>query len=149
MGSVSITSPLIGIPPPLIANLSSGLRRKLVIAVAGFAGKTDPADATVEDLLNYFPTRYEDRSNFISIGELQPGMEAAVEIYTKISGGFQVGRNRNPRQPQLFLFEISGSDASNRFKPVVVKWFVSGKNAKSIIQYYSDRFARGTRFVAY
>src|SRR6185503_12348026 len=118
MGSVSITTPLVGVPSALIANLSSNLRQKLAVAVAGFAGKTNPDEATVEDLLNYFPTRYEDRSNFVSIDDLQPGMEAAVEIYVKVSGGYQVGRGRSPRQPQLFIFEISGSGAATRAKPV-------------------------------
>ena len=30
-----------------------------------------------------------------------------------------------------------------------VKWFVSGKQAERIVNYYQDRFARGTRFVAF
>jgi len=37
--------------------------RKLALAVAGTANKHDAAEATVEDLLNYLPMRYEDRSN--------------------------------------------------------------------------------------
>ena len=147
--SIGITTPLIDIPGPQIANLSTNLRHKIAIAVAGFVGKTDPADATVEDLLNYFPTRYEDRSNFVQIDELSDGLEAAVEIYVKVSGGFRVGKNRGPRQPPLYIFEISGADAERSQRPVVVKWFVSGKAADRIVSYYEDRFPRGTRFVAY
>ena len=45
-----------------IAKLSKAMARKLALAVANFANKTDATEATVEDLLNYFPTRYEDRS---------------------------------------------------------------------------------------
>ena len=147
--TISITTPLIEIPLSAIANLSRTLVQKLAVAVAGFANKTDPAEVTVEDLLNYFPARYEDRSNFVRIDELSDGIEAAVEIYVKLSGGFRVGSNRGPRQPPLFIFEITGSDAARKQRPIVVKWFVSGKQAERIVNYYQDRFPRGTRFVAY
>ena len=147
--TISVSTPLLDIPGSSLANLSAAMTRKLAIAVAGFVGKTDPADATVEDFLNYFPTRYEDRSNFIKIDQLSDGVEAAVEIYVKTSGAIRVGKNRGPRQPPLFLVEIVGSDELRTQKPVMVKWFVSGKQAERVAHYYQDRFARGTRFVAY
>ncbi len=147
--SLSIDTPILEFTRHGIAKLSPPMSRKLAVALAPVSAKTDPADVTVEDLLNYFPARYEDRSNFLTIDQLQDGMEAAVEIYVKVRGGFQVGKNRDPRRPPLFIFEISGSDANNRLKPVVVKWFVSGKQAQRIVTYYEDRFPRGTRFVAY
>ncbi len=147
--SISISTPLIEIERAHLANLSPAMSQKLAIAVAGFIGKTDPAEATVEDLLNYFPTRYEDRSNFVRIDELSDGIEAAVEIYVKVSGAIRVGKNRGPRQPPLFLFEITGADESRTQKPVVVKWFIAGKQGEHIANYYQARFARGTRFVAY
>lgn len=132
-----------------IAGLSLFMAKKLASAVANYAGKTDPARATVEDLLNYFPTRYEDRSNFIGIDQLYDGLEASVEIYTRVSGGYRVGKNRNPRQPPLYIYEISGSDRERTRKPVIVFWFISGKAAQSIISYYNSRFTRGSRFVAH
>ncbi len=147
--SLSPDTPILEFPRHGIAKLSPAMSRKLALALAPVSVKNDPADVTVEDLLNYFPARYEDRSNLLTIDQLQDGMEAAVEIYVKVRGGFQVGKNRHPRQPPLFIFEISGSDAKTRLKPVVVKWFVSGKQAKRIVTYYEDRFPRGTRFVAY
>ncbi len=146
---VTPNTPLLEFSPDEIANLSPAMILRLAIAVAGFANKSDPADATIEDLLNYFPARYEDRSNFITIDQLQPDMDAAVEVYVKVSGGFRVGKNRGPKQPPLFLFEITGADAARTQRPVVVKWFVSGKAAERIVAYYQARFARGTRFVAY
>ena len=146
---ISISRPIVEVPDYLIANLSPPLRRKLALALAGVSDKTSPDDITVEDLLNYFPVRYEDRSNLVQIGELSDGIEAAVEINVKVSGGYQVGKNRGPRQPPLFIFEISGNDVHNSLKPVVVKWFISGRNAKNIVQFYMDRFSRGTRFVAF
>ena len=73
-----------------IAHLSAYMSKKLAAAVAAFAEKSEPSDATVEDLLNYFPVRYEDRSNLVQIGELSDGIEAAVEINVKVSGGNRV-----------------------------------------------------------
>src|SRR5439155_8338404 len=146
---LTLNMPVVELYAHDVAKLSAALARKLAVAVAGYAGKSDVEAVTVEDLLNYFPLRYEDRSRFISIDQLENGMEAAVEIYTKVSGGFRVGKNRGPRQPPLFIFEISGADERRTQKPVVVKWFVSGKQAERIVAYYAERFSRGTRFVAY
>ncbi|MEO7672595.1 MAG: ATP-dependent DNA helicase RecG [Pyrinomonadaceae bacterium] len=146
---VSLTTPLIKLHDHGIASISASVSRKLAAAIANHAAKSDIADATVADLLNYFPTRYEDRSNFIGIDKLYDGLEASVEIYTRVSGGFQVGKNRTARQPQLHIFEISGGDRLRTQKPVVVWWFVSGKQSSRIISYYRERFPRGARFVAY
>jgi len=136
-------------PRGSIANLSPAMARKLAVALASFAKKTEPTAVTVEDLLNYFPTRYEDRSHFIPIDELSDGIDAAVEIYVKVSSATQVGKTRGPRRPPLYLFEITGADRDRTQRPVVVKWFVSGKQADRIANYYRDKFTRGTRFVAY
>lgn len=145
---LQLQTPIIELPGH-IAKLSPTIARKLAVAVAQIASKTIVENATVEDLLNYFPTRYEDRSHFIEIDQLADGMDAAVEIFVRNSGGTQVGRNRDPRKPPLFIFEITGGDAEHRLKPVVVKWFISGRNAKNILEYYEKKFVRGTRFVAY
>ena len=147
--AISISTPLVEIPGSLIGDLSPAMIRKLAIAVAGIADRTDPDEVTVEDLLNYFPARYEDRSNFVQINALSGDVEAAVEIYVKTSGFLRVGKNRGPRQPPLFIFEITGADEQRMHKPVIVKWFVSGKQAERIVNYYQDLFTRGTRFVAY
>ncbi|CAN5448859.1 hypothetical protein BH20ACI1_BH20ACI1_13230 [soil metagenome] len=132
-----------------IANLSQAMARKLAMAAANFAYKTDLTEATVEDLLNYFPTRYEDRSNLIQIDELYDGLEASLELYARVSGGFRVGKNRGPKAPPLYIFEITASDVERTRKPVVVWWFVAGKQGHHVINYHKDRFERGTRFVAY
>ena len=146
---IRLDTPLIDLPKRGVGKLSAVMARKLALAVASNFGKNEPADALVEDLLNYFPMRYEDRSNLIGIDKLYDGIEASVEVVVRVSGGFRVGKNRGPRQPPLYLFEIAGADVDRRFKPVLVKWFVSGKQAPRIVQYYEDRFAPGTRFVAY
>src|SRR5438552_1013868 len=108
---LTLRTPVIELHEYEIARLSASMSRKLAIALANQAAKGDASAVMVDDLLNYFPMRYEDRSRFISIDQLENGMEAAVEIYTKVSGGFRVGKNRGPRQPPLFIFEISGADA--------------------------------------
>ncbi len=146
---LSINTPIIELHGHAIAGLSKPMSRKLAVAVANFVGKSVVEDATIEDLLNYFPTRYEDRSNFIGIDKLYDGIEAAVEIYTRVSGGFRVGKNRGPKAPPLYIYEVTGSDRERVRKPVMVYWFISGRGGDSIINYYNDRFKRGSRFVAY
>ena len=147
--SLTLQTPVAELHKFGISHLSSLMAKKLAAAVANISAKSEPGDATVEDLLNYFPMRYEDRSNFITIDKLYDGIEASVELFTRVSGGYQVGKNRGPHQPKLYIFEISASDADRTRKPVVVFWFISGKQAFSIINYYQKRFDRGTRFVAY
>lgn len=132
-----------------ISKLSAAMARKLAVTVSAISTKSDPTDATVEDLLNYYPLRYEDRSNFVGIDKLYDGIEASVELYTRVAGGFQVGKNRGVKQPPLYIFEISAGDRDRRQKPVVVWWFLSGKQSQHIINYHKQRFERGTRFVAY
>ena len=146
---LTLTTPIIELHTYGISKLSAAMARQLAVAVAGESAKSDPTEATVEDLLNYFPMRYEDRSNLLPIDQLYDGIEASVELYTRVSGGFQVGKNRSPKAPPLFIFEISASDADRTKKPVVVWWFISGRQAQHIISYYKQRFDRGTRFVAY
>ncbi len=146
---LSPSTPILELGEQKVAGLSPYMARKMAAAVANSAAKSDIGEATVEDLLNYFPTRYEDRSNFIQIDQLYDGLEAAVEIYTRVSGGFRVGKNRNPKAPPLYIYEVSGGDRERTRKPVVVFWFISGKSAPAIIQYYNERFARGSRFVAF
>ncbi len=149
MNPIELKTPLVNLHQFEIAGLSNAMSRKLAMAVAGHANKSDLSEATVEDLLNYFPMRYEDRSNFLQIDELTVEMEASVELFARVSGGFKVGKNRGPKAPPLYIFEITGGDAERTRKPVVVWWFVSGKQAHRIISYYQSRFTRGTRFVAY
>src|SRR5947209_10539992 len=114
---VRLDTPLVDLHKHGIGKLSVGMAKKLALAAAEHFSKPDLATTTVEDLLNYFPMRYEDRSNLIGINELYDGIEASVEIVTRMSGGFPVGKNRGPRQPPLLLFEIVGGDPQRQFKP--------------------------------
>ncbi len=123
--------------------------RKLALAVAQVSAKADATEATVEDLLNYLPMRYEDRSNLARIADLSDGVEASLELYVRVAGGYQVGKNRGPKQPKLFIFEVTASDPLRTGKPVVVWWFVSGRQAARIIAYHRQKLTRGARFIAF
>ncbi|HEY0406482.1 MAG TPA: hypothetical protein VGC89_12195, partial [Pyrinomonadaceae bacterium] len=132
-----------------IPRFGQGMARKLGLALATLAVKTDATDATIEDLINYLPMRYEDRSNMARIESLSDGTEASLELYVRVAGGFQVGKHRGPKAPPLYIFEITASDPERTGKPVVVWWFVSGRQAARIIAYNRKRFERGTRFIAF
>jgi ATP-dependent DNA helicase RecG len=84
---------------------------------------------TVEDLLYYFPFRYEDRSNLKPISQLAPGELATViaEVKSSKVSGF---RRRN-----LGLFEAEFTDASGGI--ISGKWFHGA--------YLADRLTPGTR----
>ena len=84
---------------------------------------------TVEDLLHYFPFRYEDRSNLKPISQLAPGELATVvaEVKSAKLSGF---RRRN-----LSLFEATFTDPSG--STLLAKWFHGA--------YLADRLTVGTR----
>src|SRR3954453_24035892 len=94
-----------------IARLGPTLARKLAAALAAHANKKDPSEAIVEDLLNYLPFRYEDRSHLSIIHDLGDGMEASLELEVKLAGGYQVRNTRSGYgRTRLFNFEISAID---------------------------------------
>src|SRR6266436_9867933 len=84
---------------------------------------------TVEDLLSYFPFRYEDRSNMRTVAQLAPGEMATViaEVRSAKVAGF--------RRKNLGLFEASFTDSSRA--TLAAKWF-HGK-------YLADVFSPGQR----
>jgi ATP-dependent DNA helicase RecG len=89
--------------------------------------------STVEDLLAYVPSRYEDRSNVKAVNELAPGEMATViaEVRSASLSGF---KRRN-----LGLFEASFTDRSRGI--LVAKWFHSG--------YLADRLTPGKKVALY
>ncbi|HEY0081255.1 MAG TPA: ATP-dependent DNA helicase RecG [Pyrinomonadaceae bacterium] len=147
--SLSLDTPILSLTGHGIPRFGQPTARRLGLALATLTGKRDAGEATVEDLLNYLPMRYEDRSNLTRISELSDGVEASLELYVRVAGGFQVGKNRGPKSPPLFIFEVTASDPERTGKPVVVWWFVSGRQAARIVAYNRQRFTRGARFVAY
>jgi len=149
MSSLSLDTPVLSLTEFGISRLGPQTARKLALALANVTGKRDAAEATVEDLLNYLPMRYEDRSNMARIADLRDGFEASLELYVRVAGGFQVGKHRGPKAPPLFIFEVTAGDPEKTGKPVVVWWFVSGRQASRIVAYHRQRFERGARFIAF
>jgi ATP-dependent DNA helicase RecG len=147
--SLTLDTPVLHLAEHGIARLGVQMSRRLALALAHVAGKADAGEVTVEDLLNYLPMRYEDRSNMARIADLTDGVEASLDLYVRVAGGFQVGKNRGPKAPPLYIFEVTASDPERTGKPVVVKWFVSGRQAGRIVAYHKQRFQRGARFVAF
>src|SRR3954471_13872011 len=147
--SLSLETPVMHLAQAGIPRLGAQTARKLALALANVSGKSDAGEVTVEDLLNYLPMRYEDRSNLSRIADLEDGVEASLDLYVRVAGGFQVGKNRGPKAPPLYIFEVTASDPERTGKPVVVKWFVSGRQAPRIVAYHRERFQRGARFIAF
>jgi ATP-dependent DNA helicase RecG len=147
--SLTPDTPVLQLSKFAIPRFGQPSARRLALALAALSGKHDAGEATVEDLLNYLPMRYEDRSNLARVADLRDGMEASLELYVRVAGGFQVGKNRGPKAPPLFIFEVTASDAERTAKPVVVWWFVSGRQASRIVAYHRQKFTRGARFIAY
>ena len=147
--SLTLDTPVAQLAQQGIVRLGTQTARRLALALANVSGKRDASEVTVEDLLNYLPMRYEDRSNLARIADLREGVEASLELYVRVAGGFQVGKNRGPKAPPLYIFEVTAGDPERTGKPVVVWWFVSGRQAQRIIAYYRQRFTRGARFIAF
>ncbi|MGH9902300.1 MAG: hypothetical protein ACRD68_10895, partial [Pyrinomonadaceae bacterium] len=139
MSRLLLSTPALSLHKYGIPRFGQPTARRLALALATASGKSDAGEATTEDLLNYLPMRYEDRSNLARIADLRDGMEASLELYVRVAGGFQVGKNRSPKAPPLYIFEITASDPERTSKPVVVWWFVSGRQAQRIVAYNRQR----------
>ena len=132
-----------------VARLGPTLSHKLARALATQTHKKNSSEVTVEDLLTYFPMRYEDRSRPALIKELKEGMEASLDLTVVTTNGYSVKGPRGYGRPQLFIFEVFGIDASKSGKDVIVWWFVSGRRAYDIVNYYKKRLVPGTRFITF
>jgi len=63
---------------------------------------------SVEDLLYYFPRRYEDRTKFSSIAGLQEGIEQTIKASVVVSGQRQSWRRRRFSITEAFVEDASG-----------------------------------------
>ena len=148
--AISLTTPVEDLHKHKIARLGPNLARKLAAAVAAHANKRQSIEATVEDLLTYLPMRYEDRSHLAKINDLEDGTEASLELQVKHAGGYEVRNRQAFSKSRLFIFEVSGVDVDNKTgRQVVVWWFVSGRHAYDVIQFYTKKLSRGTRFITF
>ena len=147
--AISLNTPIEDLHSFRIARLGPTLSQKLAHALAVQTHKKKALDVTVEDLLTYFPMRYEDRSRPALIKELREGMEASLDLTVVSVNGYSVKGPRGFGRPQLFIFEVFGIDASKSGKEVIVWWFVSGRRAYDIVNYYKKRLVPGTRFITF
>jgi ATP-dependent DNA helicase RecG len=145
---LSLNTRILNLPESGIPRFGPQSARKLALALTQVSLGKDISSVTVEDLLNYLPARYEDRSSMVEIKHLYHGLEASLDLTVRISGGYQV-RNRRSFRQRLYKFEISAIDQHHTGRPVVVWWFISGARAQQIITYYAKRLVPGTRFVAF
>ena len=122
--------------------------RKLALALTEVSPGKDIGTVTVEDLLNYLPTRYEDRSSMVEIRHLYHGIEASLDLTVRVAGGYAV-RNRRSLKQRLYIFKIGATDQRRTGQQVIIWWFVSGARAQQIVQYNAKRFVPGTRFIAF
>jgi ATP-dependent DNA helicase RecG len=145
--AISLNTPIQDLHSFRIARLGDQLSHKLAVALASHANKRTPSEVTVEDLLNYLPMRYEDRSHPAAINDLSDGIGASLELFVEHAHGYEIrkgfGRSR------LFIFEVKASDAARTGREVIVWWFVSGQRAYDIVQYYKKKLAPETRFITF
>ena len=132
-----------------IARLGPTLSHKLARALATQTHRKSSVEVTVEDLLTYFPMRYEDRSRPALIKDLREGMEASLDLTVTNARGYPVKTQRGYGRARLFIFEVFGIDASKSGREVIVWWFVSGARAYDIVNYYKQRLVPGTRFITF
>src|SRR5262245_45522569 len=147
--AISLNTPVEDLHSFTIARLGPVLSRKLALALAAQTHKKSTAAVTVEDLLTYFPMRYEDRARPALIRDLHDGVEASLELTVTNAHGYAV---RNPRgfgRAQLYIFEVLAIDGPMSGREVIVWWFVSGRRAYDIVRYYTAKLVRGTRFITF
>jgi ATP-dependent DNA helicase RecG len=85
---------------------------------------------TAEDLLLHLPLRYEDRSSFVRVAELRPGMRVSVAGEVAIAG--------LRRARRMTVFELRLEDGSGRLKAVFFNQ-----------PFLKDVLARGRRVVLF
>ncbi|HKG61377.1 MAG TPA: ATP-dependent DNA helicase RecG [Pyrinomonadaceae bacterium] len=148
-GAISLNTPIEDLHSFKIARLGQILSQKLAKALAAQTHKKNSADVTVEDLLNYFPMRYEDRSRPALIKDLHESVEASLDLTVTKTNGYAVRNPRGYGRGQLYIFEVYGIDGPMTGREVIVWWFVSGRRAYEIVKYYNAKLERGTRFITF
>ena len=147
--AISLNTPIEDLHKFRIARLGETLSHKLARTLISQTHKKSAFEVTVEDLLTYFPMRYEDRSRPALIRDLRNDMEASLELTATHAHGYPVRHMPGYGRAQLFIFEVAGIDAAKTGREVIVWWFVSGRRAYDIVKYYTARLTPGTRFITF
>ena len=88
---------------------------------------------TVEDLMYYFPGRYEDRTNFVTVSKLKPGETQTIKA--KVLG---LGQHNSWRRRSFNITEVAVSDSTGSVSCV---WFNQ--------PYLKDYLKPGTEVILY
>jgi ATP-dependent DNA helicase RecG len=89
--------------------------------------------STIEDLLYYFPRRYEDRTSFSTISKLQEGLITTIKAQV-----LAVGERRSWRRRGFSILEVAVGDATGK---IFCVWFNQG--------YLKEYFRPGTTLILY
>src|SRR5690349_14791544 len=147
--AISLNTPVEDLHNFKVARLGPVLSRKLAHALTSQVHKKSAAEVTVEDLLTYFPMRYEDRARPALIRDLHDGVEASLELTVTHAHGYAVRNPRGYGRAQLYIFEVAAIDGPMSGREVIVWWFVSGPRAYDIVKYYTAKLVRGTKFITF
>lgn len=94
---------------------------------------------TAGDMLRYFPFRYEDRTDFRPVRELQDGQESVIQTRILVGGAYTTSRKRSE------IFEVIARDDS---AAISVKFFNQAylakvlKNGSTVIFFGTPRYDR-------
>jgi ATP-dependent DNA helicase RecG len=89
--------------------------------------------STIEDLLYYFPRRYEDRTSFFTISKLQEGLTATIKAQV-----LAVAERRSWRRRGFSILEVAVGDDTGK---IFCVWFNQG--------YLKEYFRPGTTLILY
>ncbi|HET9532533.1 MAG TPA: ATP-dependent DNA helicase RecG [Blastocatellia bacterium] len=115
-----------------IPRLAIKTAQKLAQGVATALGAPNALLVTIEDLLNYLPMRYEDRSNLARVRDLEHGAYATIEVEVRVAGTTAV------KGGKLRIFEFSAVDETGQIR---AKWWNQ--------PYLQNYFPRGRRVLLY
>jgi ATP-dependent DNA helicase RecG len=129
---LKLSTPLYQLHLHEIPRVATKTAQKLAAGVAAAVGEPNALRVTVDDLLNYLPMRYEDRSNLTRIRELDHNGFATIEVEVRIAGTYAV------KGGKLRIFEFSGVDDSGQIRAY---WWNQA--------YLQNSFPRGRKVLLY
>lgn len=129
---LKLATPLYELHLHEIPRLAIKTAQKLAQGVAVTIGSGNALLATVDDLLNYLPMRYEDRSNLARVRDLEHGVYATIEVEVRVAGTYAVKGGR------LRIFEFSAVDETGQIRAY---WWNQ--------PYLQNSFPRGKRVLLY
>src|SRR5262249_50959777 len=125
---LKLSTPLYRLHLHEIPRVAIKTAQKLAQGLAGATGVADYQVVTVQDLLDYLPMRYEDRSNLAKIRDLENGAFATIEGEVRVAGSYPV------KGGKLRIFEFSAVDGTGQIRaywwnqPYLQKTFAQGQH---------------------